>query len=100
MGALSVVGATESQIGNNFLENFAKSQQNLWISFSLFLFVNRTAPRARPPSSRIEWKKLKRHVPYDGIEYVRMVCKDCLNLKHDGKKHIQKRNTEGVLVLA
>ena len=32
VGALSVVGATESQIGNNFLENFAKSQQNLWIS--------------------------------------------------------------------
>ena len=32
VGALSVVGATESQIFNNFLEIFLKFQQNLWIS--------------------------------------------------------------------
>ena len=34
VGALSVVGATESQIFNNFLEFFQKFQQNLlvWIS--------------------------------------------------------------------
>ena len=32
VGALSVVGATESQIVNNFLENSLKFQQNLWIS--------------------------------------------------------------------
>ena len=32
VGALSVVGATESQMFNVFLEDFPKVMQNVWIS--------------------------------------------------------------------